>query len=171
MCSGPVYTVSVSVKELFTLSILYLGQTRHHHMCSGPVYTVSVSVKELFTLSVLYPGRSWTPPGDGGRYLALWCAAWRVVSAGESATRHVACTHVVSADSGQLSRRKDCQEACHRTTLRAAMITGGGCSVVQCTVCYCSCMSTTPGNLLEFEIAPGNTGNLPEFSRCSWKIL
>ena len=28
----------------------------------------------------------------------------------------------------------------------------------------CVCVSTTPGNLLEFEIAPGNTGNLLEFS-------
>jgi len=27
------------------------------------------------------------------------------------------------------------------------------------------------GNLLQFEIAPGNTGNLVEFSCCSWKIL
>jgi len=25
-------------------------------------------------------------------------------------------------------------------------------------------VSTTPGNLLEFEIAPGNTGHLMEFS-------
>jgi len=32
-------------------------------------------------------------------------------------------------------------------------------------------VSTTPANLLEFEIVTGNTGNLLEFSRRSWKIL
>jgi len=32
-------------------------------------------------------------------------------------------------------------------------------------------MSGTRGILLELEIAPGNTGNLLEFSRLSWKIL
>ena len=39
---------------------------------------------------------------------------------------------------------------------------------------WCSRVSTTPGNLLEFEIAPGNAGNLLEFGwcdSCSWKIL
>jgi len=32
-------------------------------------------------------------------------------------------------------------------------------------------LSTTPGNLLEFEIQPGNPRNLLEFSRPSWKLF
>ena len=32
-------------------------------------------------------------------------------------------------------------------------------------------VSTTSGNLLEFDILSGNTGNLLEFSWPSWKLL
>jgi len=32
-------------------------------------------------------------------------------------------------------------------------------------------VSTTPGNLLEFENPPGNPGNLLEFKWSSWKFL
>ena len=38
--------------------------------------------------------------------------------------------------------------------------------VERSSVCVCLSfrMSTTPGNLMEFKIAPGNNGNLLEFS-------
>jgi len=36
---------------------------------------------------------------------------------------------------------------------------------------YVSGVSTTSGNLVEFEIPSGNTGNLLEFNWFSWKFL
>jgi len=41
---------------------------------------------------------------------------------------------------------------------------------VAVVVMVCGSVSTTPENLLQFEITPGNPGNLPEFYRYSWKI-